>query len=401
MSPHLENSRFSHAEHGAPDAPHRNITRFIAATFKPRLSRLAGKLLLVCCLFSPIGTAPAAGPEPSHEVNGHIALILPLNSPSYKMAAEAVKEGFLAARAASDNTLIPVKIYPTDGTVEKILEAYQAVTISGAALAVGPLTRNGVAGLIKNHPYTLPTLALNQASPDSVPPPDFHFFGLTLEEEARQTAQFMWQKTGHTVIVTTSNSPLFLRAGEAFIQEWVHLGGRAIGPLQFSSSLDELLRLRKLIATNEANALFLAADERDSCLARPFLGKIQPIYGISPANSGFQGEHCLDLQGIHFLDMPWMIEPAKENMVKLPGTAISDPAAQRFYALGADSFRLAVAVMHGSEQEILNLPGLSGHISYAGNTFFRILTGAVFDHDGIPRILADAAQPSSAEPDTE
>jgi hypothetical protein len=374
---------------------------FIDIEFKPQRNLLVGILLIACCAFSPSGIALAAEPDQFHRAIGHVALILPLNSPSYGVAAEAVKEGFLSARDASDNATPPVKIYPTDGSVAKIIEAYQVATINGASLAVGPLTRNGVTGLIRNHPCNLPTLALNQASPDSVPPPDFHFFGLGLEDEVRQTAQLMWQKTGHTVFVAASNSPLFRRATEAFTQEWVRLGGRVIGPHPFSSRLDELLLLRKLIATSGADTLFLAADESDSCRARPFLGKIQPIYGISLANNGFLGEHCLDLQGVHFLDMPWMVEPATENMATRPGAGNSEPAAQRFFALGADSYRLAVAIMRGAEREILDLPGLSGQISHVGNTFSRTLISAKFDHDGIPRILADKAQASSAEPVTE
>lgn len=358
-----------------------------------RLARLSAWALLVACgAFFPLHHTQSAELVAEQATDGHVALILPLNSLAYGKAAEAVKDGFLAARVMSASVgTFPIKIYPTDGSVPEILEAYQVASHNGAFLVVGPLTHNGVAGLVRSDLRSLTTLALNKPEADSVPPSNFHFFGLWLEEEARQTAQLMWQKTGHTVFVAVSSSPLFNRAANAFAEEWARLGGRVIGPRQFSANPDELLQLRKMLASSSADALFLAADDQDACKSRPFLGQHYPIYGLSLANGGFQGKHCLDLRGIHFLDMPWMVEPPEKTMATYPGLDDSDPAAQRFFALGADTYPLATALMQGAEQGIQGLPGLSGQIFYADNVFSRVLTSTVFDRDGIPRVQTETA----------
>lgn len=384
---------------------------FLSDEFKcgRRLARLSAWMLLAACgaLF-PLHHARSAELVAEQSTDGHVALILPLNSPAYGKTAEAVKKGFLAARVRSASVgAFPIRIYPTDGSVPEILEAYQLASHNGAVLVVGPLTHNGVTGLVRSNLPGLPTLALNKPEPDSALPSNFHFFGLGLEEEARQTAQLMWQKAGPTVFVVASSSPLFNRAANAFAEEWTRLGGGVIGPHQFSANPDELMQLRRILASNGADALFLAADDQDACKSRPFLERHYPIYGLSLANAGFQGKHCLDLRGIYFLDMPWMVAPPEGTMATYPGLDDSDPVAQRFFALGADTYQLATALMQGAEQEIQGLPGLSGQISYADNVFSRVLTSAVFDRDGIPKVQADTAnrpspaQESSANRDTD
>src|SRR5664279_3732637 len=57
-------------------------------------------------IVSPISPAPPATPTVPH-----IALLLPLNSPIFAKAADAVQQGFLSAAGKEVNGL-PVRVYP-------------------------------------------------------------------------------------------------------------------------------------------------------------------------------------------------------------------------------------------------------------------------------------------------
>src|SRR5262249_13604971 len=79
-------------------------------------------------------------PQPAYQpTSDRIALLLPVQSPVYGRAAEAVRAGFLAAAdAAGSASRTQVIGYGDDGVLLAVAEA----TASGAALVVGPLTRD-------------------------------------------------------------------------------------------------------------------------------------------------------------------------------------------------------------------------------------------------------------------
>jgi hypothetical protein len=86
---------------------------------------------------TPSSSTPAETRTPSDT----IALVLPLQSPLYGTAAAALEAGFLAAAGvAGDASRIRVIGHGDDG----VLPAFAAATEGGAAVAVGPLTRDDV-----------------------------------------------------------------------------------------------------------------------------------------------------------------------------------------------------------------------------------------------------------------
>jgi len=100
-------------------------------------------------------TAGAAAREP------HIALILPLASPSFGRHADAVRQGFAAAAKGAAKNVPPIRVYPVNEDTLNVLTIYEQALESGAQLVVGPLTRNGVAALAASSLVSVPTLVLN------------------------------------------------------------------------------------------------------------------------------------------------------------------------------------------------------------------------------------------------
>jgi len=74
----------------------------------------------------------------------HIALLLPLESPSFARHAEAVRNGFLAAAKVQRSAPLPLRIYAVGDDDGSVVENYRRALENGARLVVGPLTRNGV-----------------------------------------------------------------------------------------------------------------------------------------------------------------------------------------------------------------------------------------------------------------
>src|SRR4051812_14034058 len=124
------------------------------------------------------GAAHAAAREP------HIALILPLASPSFGRHAEAVRQGFMTAAKGAAKNVPPVRVYPVNEDTLNVLTIYEQALESGAQLVVGPLTRNGVAALAASNLVSVPTLALNTLEARAAPA-RMYLFGLGVEQEAR------------------------------------------------------------------------------------------------------------------------------------------------------------------------------------------------------------------------
>src|SRR3954470_1129548 len=142
----------------------------------------APALLYGCTLLFAIGPAAAAAREP------HIALLLPLASPSFARPADAVRQGFTAAAKVAGKNVPPIRVYPVNEDTLNVLTIYEQALEAGAQLVVGPLTRNGVAALAASNLVSVPTLALNTLDSRAAPA-RMYLFGLGVEQEARQIAQ--------------------------------------------------------------------------------------------------------------------------------------------------------------------------------------------------------------------
>jgi len=72
-----------------------------------------------------------------------------------------------------------------------------------------------------------------------------------------------------------------------------------------STEPEELAKAHLIFPVTGIDAIFLSSDAHDACLIRPFLGTGLPIYTTSHAYEGVRADsRCLDMQWVHFMEMP-------------------------------------------------------------------------------------------------
>jgi outer membrane PBP1 activator LpoA protein len=322
----------------------------------------------LCAAPDDTASLPAGGP--------FIGLLLPLNAPDYAPAAEAVRLGCQAALAFAESRQ-SLQVVRTDANPENILAEYEATVQRGAAVMVGPLTRPGVTALATAGRISVVTLALNAADGDVPLPPRLYTFGLSVEPEARLVARVAFARGLRDAVVVQASTFLARRVSRAFADEWFGLGGR-IGDVREFGPQTNLVELRQQFADSQAQMAFLSADADQARLVRPYLNNQIPIFATSQVNDGKTGPLVnSDLNGIRFVDMPWIVQPDHAAVMVYPRLEGFSSELQRFYALGIDSCRIAADLLAG--QQRINLDGVTGRISLrSGNVLQREPVQAVF-----------------------
>jgi outer membrane PBP1 activator LpoA protein len=340
------------------------------------MHRLASLFVFLLSLWS--GGLFAAEKIPA-QPQPHIALLLPLQSHVFKRAADAFRQGFMTA--ATFQPGLPIVLYPTGDQAADILKAYRQSVQAGAALVVGPLTRNAVAALLAE-PLPVPTLALNTPEQNSALPQNLYIFSINVESEARQVARLAFADGHRSAIAISADTPLAKRAQGAFSDEWLKLGGTIAERLNFTPNQGSYPKLRAAIAKIRPDMLFLAAGAEKARAIRPYLDYAIPTYAISQiyVDNG-EARRNVDLNQIRFIEMPWFLLPEHPAVIAYPRPASPLGVEQeRFYALGIDAFRIVVQLL-APVPDSWPLDGVTGKIDLDGQQFTRELTAAQFRQD--------------------
>ncbi len=300
----------------------------------------------------------------------HIALLLPLKSDSAYLAkaAETVQGGFVAANGVQPGSL-PVRIYPCTDEKKEIAALYQQAVANGAQAVVGPLTRDGVTALAAQGSIPVPTLALNSIEGQK-PADKLYFFGLTLEGEARQIARLAAAEDLHSANIVSTDTPLSRRLVQAFTEEWKRQGGEVAAVKIFTGDTSIFADL----PVEPGSMVFVAANAEKARLFRPFLHAALPVYATSQIFNGNASTNQIvnyDLRDIHFVDMPWLLQPDRPGVVNYPrANPPLDVDMERFYALGIDAYRL-VQLLVTNHIANVRLDGVTGSIRLVANHQFE------------------------------
>jgi outer membrane PBP1 activator LpoA protein len=338
--------------------------------------------LAACATNNTACAAEAAARE------SHIALLLPLNSPSFGRHADAVRQGFVAAAKVAANSAPPVRIYPVNEDTPNVLTVYEQVLESGARIVIGPLTRAGVGALASSSLVTVPTLALNTLEPGSPQPARLYLFSLNIEQEARQIAQRAQSDGRRNAFVIADDSPLGRRMRQTFAQEFARRGGMIAAEYQFSADQPSLTKLRQAVALGVADMVFLALDQAAAAKTRPYLGNTLALYGTSRVNGG-NATTARELNLVRFTDMPWLLQPDHTAVMVYPRAQFGDAVDfDRLYAFGIDAFRIALELLRQTRNPVID--GVSGRIRLAADQqFVREAVVAQFT-DGKVVVLGEA-----------
>jgi uncharacterized protein len=349
----------------------------------------------------PPGTVPL---PPADQYAPHIALILPLNSALFASHANAVQQGFLAA-AKTQVRDFPVRIYSSTDESHDVIHIYRQAIANGAVAVAGPLTRAGVALLAAYPDITVPTLALN-TSEQKAESGKMYFFGLIPETEAQQIAQFAFATGLRNATIINTGTALSKRLSLAFADEWKKLGGNINAEVIYREGDDTSVLLNlptapwlveppppapvTLISESgeistmapkrigplpvaPGNIAFLAGDNKQARLIRPYLNPSLPVYGTSQLfNVHSDALTNYDLNDIRFVDMPWLLQPDHPAVMIYPRPVTAlDTDKERLYAFGIDAYRLLHIMLHSKFSNALPLDGVSGRIRLGESNLFQ------------------------------
>ena len=329
-------------------------------------------------LWKGVAERPAAAGDRPRQV----ALLLPLSGRAAS-AGSAVRDGFLGAYYDDGSASRPrLRIY--DVAERDAPSAYLQALADGSDFVVGPLTREEVAALATLADGRATTLALNFL-PDGVQVPDrFYQYALSPEDEARLAARRVAADGFASGVTLVPQSDWGRRVQAAFAEEFAAAGGRVVDQADYlPSTADFNELLRRLLRTTgqrgstprvDAQFIFVAAQPVHGRLIRTQLrfnyASALPMYATSdiydPAGSG-----NLDLDGVIFPDMPWVLDPqgapavARDTADRIfPGRG--GPLG-RLYAFGYDAFRLVNELPRLRPGAVVALPGVTGRLAVDGN----------------------------------
>ena len=313
----------------------------------------------------PLSASAQAPANTAGETAPALVLILPGSSTPFARAAAAAREGFLAAHTLAGAPMA-IQIIETDETPASVKAAMQRAQARGARMVVGPLTRIAVNSLVEQGDLALPTLALNVPDRNLAMPESVLAFGLPIEDEATRMAHVVLRELdagaaatyARRYAVVTGASMLARRAGAAFFTA-LRAAGKSVITLDYTQY--DPAGLAGEIEKAQIAVTFLALDAAEAAQLRPRLPLEASLFGTSLLNLSEAGFSTFanDLQGVRFLDMPWLVEPQRPVVAGYPRPPQSYAAElQRLYALGIDAYRVASVWMQGRTR--FEIDGVTG-----------------------------------------
>lgn len=319
-----------------------------------------------------------------------VALLLPLGGRE-KTAAEAIREGFMAAyfQQADSDRRPDVRVY--DVSALGAAEAYRQALLEGADFVVGPLTRRSVAEVAVSDNPRIRMLALNYLDDEAEVPAGFFQFALAPEDEAREVARRIIAEGHSRGVALIPNSDWGMRIRNAFEQELRAQGGQLVDYRAYDpSAQDHSTTITRLLLLSDSRSrqsqlsstlgrslqfsprrrqdtefIFLAARPAQGTQIRPQLrfhsAANIPVYSTSSIYEPGLADNSL-LSGVEFTDMPWMVDPdIIEGQLHRSVTKIwpMPNARGRLFAMGFDAFRL-VPLLHAGSIAQRPVSGMTG-----------------------------------------
>ena len=164
-------------------------------------------------------------------------------------------------------------------------------------------------------------------------------------------------------------------------------------PTVFDTGVESGDRLAKLLDPNRHDAVFLALDASAAAQLRARIPRPILIFGTSllnPAGGAATPETTAlahDLDGVRFVDMPWLVrgDAATGAGVPLPAPPMP-PHLARLYALGVDAYRVAQRWSAGETR--FTIDGMTGRLSIdrgSGPRVERRPAAAIYRNGAIER----------------
>src|SRR5262249_59334854 len=117
-----------------------------------------------------------------------------------------------------------------------------------------------------------------------------------------------------------SANPLPRRTRHASVDEGLPIGGTVTDAIEAQPGGD-LAKGKEIRDRRPPQFVFLAESGARARLLRPYLGSQTPIYATSQINTTIDPLKNLDLNGVLFADMPWLVRPDDPAVARYPRPA--------------------------------------------------------------------------------
>ncbi len=320
----------------------------------------------------------------------HIAVLLP-ESGRYKNAAQAIRQGLVAAWYNSSPASRPVLRFYDSSDTGNIWPLYLEATQRGADFVIGPLQKESVSQLLNAGDLPVPVLSLNQVSENVAPPQNFYQFSLSPEDEARQVAERAWLDGKRQPVVLSPAGNWGSRIQQAFATRWQQLGGEISEVQSYDSSQNDFAApikmlldidlseqrknsLQRVLGQNlsfeprrreDIDFIFIIAKPEKARQIRPQLQFHHalglPIYATSHVWNGYEEiDGNRDIDDVIFPDIPWLLINEGDQPLSLQTMKTTLDLGQsrllRLIAMGIDSYLLTghLARLQGIDTETLD-----------------------------------------------
>jgi outer membrane PBP1 activator LpoA protein len=327
-----------------------------------------------------------------------IALVLPTQQTVFAQAAEAVRLGFFAAHEAARSTL-PIQVIEVDGDAAQLQAAIGGAHERGVRVVVGPLLRSEVNAVFEGGYAVVPLVALNYPDRGDSAPATMIALGLSAEAEAQYVVRVALAEVvgarrspsaAPRFVVLSGPGALERRIAQAYVAA-LRAGGEV--PTVVDIAVESGDRVAKLLDPNRHEAVFLALDAGAAALLRARIPRSIPVFGTSLLNPGAGAATpeatalANDLDGVRFVDMPWLVRADAVAGADRLRPAVPLPAElARLYALGADAYQVAQRWSAGETR--FTIEGMTGRLSVdraAGPRVERTPAAAIYRQGAVER----------------
>ena len=376
-----------------------------------------------------------------------IAVLLPLSG-RLARTGQVVKNGIMAAyytdvEKRQDEHLLPRLRFIDTNEVDT---QHLLSEIGDTKFIIGPLLKDTVERLIPSLPLGVNVLALNR--PDELPdnasakrlatgssnpaiaddalasgtglagddtqnelhslglPTSLNYYGLAPEDEAKQLAEFIFNKGYRAPIVIAAQSSLYQRMDDTFKKHWrilnnqenkqranitsvsfndsnslregitqaldVAQSNQRINQIEYMTN-DEVYNMPR--SRRDIDAIVAFASPQDTELLNPIIeaslnpydGKQVPVYATSRSMDYDSGKNqWRDLQNVHFIDMPWLMpshswQPLQQEVEQ--AWQNQNTMQKRLFAFGFDAYQLLPQLGMLNTLKYLSHEGLTGTLS--------------------------------------
>ncbi|WP_458527171.1 penicillin-binding protein activator [Onishia taeanensis] len=286
-----------------------------------------------------------------------IAILLPESGPLASVAGRIRRGIETRHQQAGRQGVTPPALEFIDSSQRDLNALYAEATMRGAQVVIGPLAKRKVSELEQRQRLPLPTLALNYGTAERNAADNLYQYGLSAEDEARQVAGRAARDGHRRAAAMVPNNDWGRRVGAAFRGTWEAQGGDIGHLMQYdpealvNNSVKRLLDL-----SGPVDMLFLLGLPSYARQVPPTLDYQKrpdlPVYTTSQAYEGRpQPRADSDLNGVRFVEIPWLIPDAAVGGVEaLPFAAsyrilrqeTDDPALLKLSAMGVDAYELGL-----------------------------------------------------------